>query len=491
MDSADPPTLTEAPPRVVYAHDSNDTGAPHHKPRRIVGEALDENFELDSDFVEQVAAALRSDDKSQVAALVGELHYADMADLLESLDHEDRRLLVDAIRDTFNPDVLPELAADVRDEVMDALGFEDLAYALRELDSDDAVYVAGKLDPAERTQLLGRMPPDTRKLIELGISYGEHSAGRLMQRELVAAPSYWTVGETIDYLRSGRKTPEKFYAVFVVDQRHRPLGVVELHRVLKAKRPEHMRDLIDPEIEVIPVDMDREEVAHLFRQRDLTAAPVVDKSGRLVGQITIDDVVDVMDEEAGEDILKLAGVRPQEDATLYRTIMSTAQSRFVWLVVNLGTAFLASSVIGIFKDSIEKLSALAVLMPICASMGGNAGTQTLATVIRSLATRELNARNVFRVVWKETFIGSINGLLFAAITGAFAYLWFKDILLGVVIGTAMVTNMVAAGIAGITIPVVLEKLGADPADSAVVFLTTVTDCVGFFTFLGLATWILL
>ena len=459
--------------------------------RRAVAEALDANFELDQAFVEEVSAALRAGHVEQVRELVGELHYADMADLLERLDRENRRLLVDAVRDTFNPDVLPELAGEVRDEVMDALGFEDLAFALRELDSDDAVYVAGKLDEEERAQLLVRMPPDTRGLIEQGIAYGEHSAGRLMQRELVSAPAYWTVGETIDFLRSGRKTPEKFYAVFVVDPRHRPLGVVELHRVLKAKRTEPMSNLIDPEIDVIPTDMDREEVAYLFRQRDLTAAPVVDKSGRLIGQITIDDVVDVMDEVAGEDILKMAGVRSQEDAGLYRTIMSTAQSRAVWLLINLGTAFLASSVIGVFANSIEKLSALAVLMPICASMGGNAGTQTLATVIRSLATRELNAGNVYRVMWKEIFVGSINGFLFAALTGGIAYIWFHDPLLGVVIGAAMICNMIAAGLAGITIPVVLERLGADPADSAVVFLTTVTDCVGFFTFLGLATWILL
>ena len=477
MDSAEPTSL---PPQ-----------AAHRAARRAVSEALDEYFELDPSFVDDVAAALRTGDKIRVGGMVGGLHYADMADLLERLDQEDRRLLVDAIRETFNPDVLPELATEVRDEVMDALGFEDLAYALRELDSDDAVYVAGKLDPHEREQLIARMPPDSRKLIEQGIAYGGSSAGRLMQRELVAVPNYWTVGETIDFLRSGRKTPEKFYAVFVVDPRHRPLGVVELHRVLKAKRPEFMRDLIDPEIDVIPTDMDREEVAYLFRQRNLAAAPVIDKSGRLIGQITIDDVVDVIEEEAGSDILKMAGVRADEDASLYRSIMSTSQSRFIWLIINLGTAFLAAAVIGVFEESIAKLSALAVLMPICASMGGNAGTQTLATVIRSLATRELNAGNVFRVAWKEFFIGAINGFLFAFITGAFAYLWFKDLLLGVVIALAMVTNMVAAGLSGMAIPVVLEKLGADPADSAVVFLTTVTDCVGFFTFLGLATWILL
>ncbi len=460
--------------------------------RRAPIEALDENFELDSEFVEEVATTLRTNDKEQVRTLVGELHYADMADLLERLDSEDRRLLIDAIRDDFNADVLPELAAEVRDEIMDALGFEDLAVALTELDSDDAVYIAGKLDSDEQAQIIGRLPQETRTLIEQGLAYGEHTAGRLMQRELVAVPNYWTVGETIDYLRTTRNTPEKFYVIFVVDHRHRPQGMIELHHVVKARRPTQMRDLIDdPELDVIPTDMDREEVAFLFRQRDLTAAPVVDKSGRLIGQITIDDVVDVMDEVAGDDILKLAGVRPQEDSSLYRTVMSTAQSRFIWLVLNLGTAFLASAVIGAFEGSIEKLSALAVLMPICASMGGNAGTQTLATVIRSMATRELNASNVVRVVWKEIFVGSINGLLFAVITGLIAYLWFKDGLLGVVIGSSMVANMIAAGFAGITIPLLLEKWGADPADSAAVFLTTITDCVGFFTFLGLATWILL
>jgi magnesium transporter len=252
-----------------------------------------------------------------------------------------------------------------------------------------------------------------------------------------------------------------------------------------------MSDIVDPEIDVIPVDMDREEVAFLFRQRNFSAAPVADRSGRLIGQITIDDVVDVIDEEAGQDILKFAGVRAADESSLYRTIMATAQSRFLWLFINLGTAFLASSVIGIFEKSIEKLTALAVLMPICASMGGNAGTQTLATVVRALATRDLNRSNAVRIAWKEIFVGMINGFLFAAITAAIAYLWFHDPLLAGVIAGAMVTNLIAAGIAGIAIPLILDRWGADPADSAVVFLTTVTDIVGFFSFLGLATWIML
>ena len=478
MASAEPPT---SPP------------APFTPPtlRRGQESALDESFDLDAGFVESVISALLAHDEPQARALVADLHHADMADLLERLDRESRRQLVDVIRADFNADVLPELVTNVRDEVMDALGFENLAATLDELDSDDAVYVAGKLGADEREKLLERLPQTTRAHIEQGLAYGEDSAGRLMQRELVAVPNYWTVGETIDYLRSTQNVPDKFYAVFVVDPRHRPQGMVELHRVLTSKRPVRMKDIADKDLETIPTDMDKEEVAFLFRQRDLPAAPVVDKSGRLIGQITIDDVVDVIDEEAGEDFLKLAGVRTTEDSSLYRTIMATAQSRFLWLFLNLGTAFAASAVIGVFEDSIAKLSALAILMPICASMGGNAGTQTLATVVRSMATRELNASNAMRVAWKELFVGLINGFLFAAITGVLAYFWFDDGQLGMVIGVAMIINLAVAGIAGMAVPLALERMGADPADSATVFVTTVTDIVGFFTFLGMATWVLL
>jgi magnesium transporter len=471
----------------IHPQDPGEAAVRTHTAR----DEADDTFGLSDDFVTVVASALRANDLVQARALVHDLHYADMAQLLERLDREDRVLLVEAVRDEFNADVLPELAHEVRDEVIDALGFEDFAVALTELDSDDAVYVAGKLDPDERVQILRRMPDAMRTTIEQGLSYGESAAGRLMQREYVAVPNYWSVGDTIDYLRTSRYLPEKFYAVFVVDPRHRPVGSVDLSRILRSPRPVVMGTIVDPEGEIIPTDMDREDVAHLFRQRNLTAAPVVDKSGRLIGQITIDDVVDVIDEEAGEDILKFAGVRDVEQGSLYRTIKATAGSRVAWLAVNLATAFLASSVVGLFEHSIEKLAALAVLMPICASMGGNAGTQTLATVVRSLATRELNASNVMRVAWKEIIVGLINGLLFAVITGAIAFVWFHDIALGIVIGAAMILNMIAAALAGMAIPLVLDKFGADPADSAVVFLTTVTDVVGFFSFLGLATWILL
>ncbi|MBL8630945.1 MAG: magnesium transporter [Rhodospirillaceae bacterium] len=451
----------------------------------------DETFGLDAAFVEEVAAGLRSDNRDRVRELVADLHYADMADLLERLDAEDRRLLVETVRDNFNPDVLPELAEEVRDEVMNALGFEDFAAALSELDSDDAVYVASKLTTEERAQVVARMPQAERLMIEQGLAYAEDSAGRLMQREFVAVPNYWTVGETIDYMRAVQNLPEKFYAVFVVDARNRPQGLVELSRLLRAKRPERMRDLFDEDVETIALDQDKEDVAFLFKQRNLDSAPVVDKSGRLVGQITIDDIVDVIEEEAEEDILKMAGVGNADVSSLYSAIIRTAMSRIPWLAINLVTAFLAASVVGLYEDSIAKLAALAVLMPIVAGMGGNAGTQALATAVRALATRELNASNALRVTSRELLVGLINGFLFAGVVGAIAYFWFQNEFLAIAIAAAMLINLTVAGFAGIMIPLTLNKLGVDPASAAGVFLTAMTDIVGFFTFLGLATLIVL
>lgn len=458
--------------------------------RQITTES-DEAFGLDAHFVEEVAAALRTNDGGRVHDLVGDLHYADMADLLERLDFEDRRLLVETMRDNFNADVLPELAEAVRQEVMDALGFEDFAAALAELDSDDAVYVASKLNPEERAQVIARLPQATRMSIEQGLALGENTAGRLMQREYVAVPNYWTVGETIDYMRAVHNLPEKFYAVFVVDPRNKPQGMVELSRLLRSKRPERMKDLFEQDVEPVALDMDREDVAFLFKQRNLVSVPVVDKSGRLVGQITIDDIVDVIEEEAEEDILKMAGVRSADASSLYNAIIRTANSRFLWLAINLLTAILASWVVGLYEDAISKLAALAVLMPIVAGMGGNAGTQTLATAVRALATRELDASNAWRVTSRELFVGMINGLLFAVIVAAIAQVWFGDVFLSITIACAMMVNMTMAGLAGILIPLLLDRFGSDPAASGGVLLTTVTDVVGFFTFLGLATLIVL
>ncbi|MBM3514112.1 MAG: magnesium transporter [Alphaproteobacteria bacterium] len=459
-------------------------------PHRAASEAGD-HFGLDAAFVDGVAEALRSDDKERIRKRVGGLHHADMADLIEHLDDDDRRLLIEAVREDFNPEVLPELAPQVRDTVMDALGFEDFAAALSELDSDDAIHIASKLTEDERAAIAKRMPQATRMLIEQGLAHPVDSAGRLMQRELVAVPNYWTVGETIDYMRAAQNLPDRFYVIFVVDARHRPRGMVELSRLLRSKRPEKMQDLIEKDVEPVPVEMDREDVAFRFKQRDLVTAPVIDKSGRLVGQITIDDVVDIIEQEAAEDILKLAGVGNTQVSSLYNAIIQTSTSRFYWLFINLLTAFLASWVVGLYEDSIAKLAALAVLMPIVAGMGGNSGTQTLATAIRAIATRELDSSNAVRICFKELFVGMINGLLFAAIVGVAAGWWFTDAMLGIVIGVAMFINMTVAGLSGIVIPLLIRKFGSDPADSGGVILTTVTDVVGFFTFLGLATWLLL
>lgn len=451
-------------------------------------DSLDETFGLHPAFVDEVDGALLNKKNKRVRKLVSDLHPADLADLLEHLEPKQCVRLVETLKDDFNPEVLPELDEAVRDTVMHAMGFEDFASALTQLDSDEAVYIAGLLDPDERAAVFEQLPAADRMQIEASLEYGEETAGRLIQRELVAVPDYWTVGETIDYLRAARKLPDEFYVVFVVDPRHRPIGIVELNQLVRSKRPVRMRDIVNPDMEVITPDMDREDVAYLFRQRDFVTAPVVEGSGRLIGQITIDDIVDVIEEEAQEDIFKLAGVG---DSNLYGAVIEIVRSRMSWLVLNLLTAVGASIVIGLFQPTIEKLVALAVLMPIVASMGGNAGTQTLTVAVRSLATKDLDSSNAARIIGKEMLAGLINGLLFALMAGGITYIWFQDLGLGLVIAAAMLINLIVAGLAGITIPIALDKLNIDPATSSAVFLTTVTDVIGFFTFLALAAVFLL
>ena len=451
-------------------------------------ESLDESFGLHPVFVDEVKDALLNDNDARVRKLVTNLHPADLADLLEHLEAKQQQMLVDVLKDQFNPDVLPELDEAVRDNVMHAMGFEDFAAALTQLESDEAVYIAGLLEPEEREAVFARLPQADRMQIEQSLEYGEDTAGRLIQRELVAVPDYWTVGETIDYLRAARKLPHDFYVVFVVDPRHRPIGIVELNRLVRSRRPVLMRDIVNPDMEIILPDMDREDVAYLFSQRDLVTAPVIEKSGRLIGQITIDDIVDVIEEEVEEDIFKLAGVG---ETNLYSAVLETVRGRFSWLVLNLLTAIVASVVIGWFQPTIERLVALAVLMPIVASMGGNAGTQTLTVAVRGLATKDLDASNASRIVGKEVLAGLVNGTLFAILTAVVVYFWFDDVGLGLVIAAAMVINLLVAGLAGITIPIALDRLEIDPATSSAVFLTSVTDVVGFFTFLALGSAFLL
>jgi magnesium transporter len=444
----------------------------------------DDSYGLLPEFVAQVHDALEAGDDAQVQALVEPLHYADVADLIETLGGEDRARFVRATKGAFNAEVLPELDDAVREEVIEELGFEDFAACLREVESDDAVYLAGQLeDEAERAAVLAKLPSELRAVIEQALALPEYSAGRLMQREMVAVPSYWTVGETIDYLRSGARLPEEFYQIFIVDPRHRPVGNVRLSALLRSRRPVRLSQIMDPKTTEIPITMDQEEVAFLFRQQDLLSAPVVDASGRLVGRITVDDVVDVIDEEAEDDMFRLAGLSERD---LFSAVVDTVKSRSTWLILNLGTAILASLVIGVFESTLQAVVALAVLMPIVASMGGNAGTQTLTIAVRALATKELTPANAMRIVGKEAVVGLINGLVFAVLTGAVSYVWFGSIGIGLVIGAAMVINMLAAALAGIAIPLALDRLKVDPAVSSGVFLTTVTDVVGFFAFLGLA-----
>ncbi|MBC8337701.1 MAG: magnesium transporter [Alphaproteobacteria bacterium] len=456
----------------------------------------DQVTDLEAGIERDILLALGEEDAGRVGDLVQGLHSADTADLLEHLSADDRERVVEILRPDFNPDILSELDETVRDHVVECLGLQDVAAAVQEMDSDDALEFVEELDADEQQQVLDAIPLGDRALIEEGLSYPKDSAGRLMQREVVTIPTFWTVGQSIDFLRESadRETsagedatknalPEQFYDLFVVDPSHKPVGTVPLSRVLRTSRSAAMTDIMETDMKVLPVSMDQEDVAFVFRQRDLVSAPVVDESGRLVGAITIDDVVDVIHEEHEEDIMRLGGV--QED-DLYDATVATTQARFSWLLVNLATAILASVVIGLFDATLEQMVALAVLMPIVASMGGNAGTQTLTVAVRALAMKELTTTNAARVIGKEALVGVFNGILFAGLIGAVAWFWFGSSALGVVIGLAMVVNMFVAGLAGTTIPLALYRMGIDPAVASSVFLTTVTDVVGFFTFLGLA-----
>ncbi|MBW7851270.1 MAG: magnesium transporter [Rhodospirillales bacterium] len=447
-----------------------------------------EVYGLKPELVRAIVEALDEGRDDDVRTLAVPLHYSDAADLIERLTPEQRRKLVDLLHPDFEPEILTELDEAVRDEVIEHLGFANFATMIGELDSDDAVYIVDQLEPDEQARVLAALSAEDRAIVEQGLAFPEYSAGRLMQRELVAVPSYWTIGETIDHLREGRAVPEEFYDVYVVDPRHRPVGHVRLAKLLRSKRPVRLRDIVESDVQPIPVTTDQEEVAFLFRQHNLVSAPVVDAAGRLIGTITVDDVVDVIDEEAADDMLRLAGVT---ETDLYRAVIDTTRARSRWLLVNIGTAFFVSAVIGLFQATLQQVVALAVLMPIVASMGGNAGTQTLAVAVRALAMKELTPTNALRVIGKEALVGLSNGLIFAVPSGLAAWLWFNDPIIGLVIGAAMIINLFVAGLAGTLVPLTLERMGVDPAVASSVFLTTLTDSIGFFAFLGLATLFLL
>ena len=434
--------------------------------------------------VEQaVARAIEEENGRRLYRLIRPLHPADFADLIERYSGEERRLLVTVVGRFFDPDILAELNETVREEIIPYLGDEILVRAVTSLATDDAVEVLGELDEADQERVLQAIPERDRALVEEGLAYADESAGRLMQREIVTVPRHWTVGQTIDYLRTIKDLPDDFYDIFVTDSERRPLGKMALSHMLRSKRPVLVADIMKTRFHSVLVHMDQEDVAMLFRQYALVSAPVVDEEGVLVGMITVDDVVDVIDEEAEEDLMRLGGVSEDD---LHGGLLATTRSRFSWLAVNLVTAIVASGVIVAFETTIEKMVALAVLMPIVASMGGNAGTQSLTVAVRALAMRELSATNAAKFVIKETSVGSLNGFAFALLAGAASWAWFQDYRIAVVLALAMVINLVVAGFCGTMIPIGMEKLKLDPAIASTVFLTTVTDVVGFFAFLGLA-----
>lgn len=442
---------------------------------------------LSPDLAQEVAQALNEHRTDQVGDLIRTLHAPELADLIEFLGADQRLQIVEILRPSFDPEILAELDDTVRDEVAEQLGTETLARAIANLDTDDALTLISDLNEVKQRQVLLAVPAALRAMIEEGLSYPEESAGRLMQRDFVAVPTFWTVGDAIDFMRESDELPSDFYDLFVVDPRHRLVGKLALNRLLRSKRPVLIRDIMESETLSVPLQMDQEEVAYVFAQQNLVSAPVVDSTDRLIGVIMVDDILDVIQEEAEEDIMRLGGVREDD---LYDAVIATGRSRFSWLFLNLLTALLASAVIGLFEATIQQIVILAVLMPIAASMGGNAGTQTLTVAVRALAMKELTRANAWRVLSKEVFVGVFNGILFAGLLGVIAWAWSGDISIGVVMAMAMIVTMVVAGLAGAAIPIGLSKTGIDPAVASGVFLTTITDVVAFLAFLGLAAWFL-
>jgi magnesium transporter len=445
----------------------------------------DEDGRLSEDFVAGVAAAIAAADTARLRDVVGDLHEADVGELIEALEPDLRPVLIELMGADFDFTALVEVDDSVRDDILEELPSATVAEGVRELDSDDAVYLLEDLDSEDRAEILDQLPPPERVALARSLDYPEDSAGRRMQTELIAVPPTWTVGHAIDYLRETADLPDRFYEIYVIGGDQRLLGAVALDRLLRTRRPIIIADLMDPERHRVRASDDQEVVARLFEHYNLVAAPVVDTDDRLVGVITIDDVVDVISEEAEEDIRALGGV--QSDEELSDSVWTIARGRFNWLVVNLATAFLASSVLGLVEGALAKMVALAVLAPIVASQGGNAATQTMTVAVRALATRELGHANARRIVMRELMVGVVNGIAFAIITGVAAFAWFRIPDLGVVIALAMVCNLVAAALGGIVIPLVLHRFRADPAVSSGVFVTTVTDVVGFFSFLGIAS----
>jgi magnesium transporter len=449
------------------------------------GGIYDESGVLRPEFLNRVTTAIAEGDTETLKQNVGELHQSEVGDLLETLSPDQRLALVELMGADFDFSALTEVDEAIRLDIVENLPNEQIAQAVQELDSDDAVYILEDLDQEDQDEILAQLPFTERIRLRRSLDYPEDSAGRRMQTEFVAVPPFWTVGQTIDYMREDSNLPESFSQIFVIDPTFRLLGTVDLDRILRTKRAVKIEEIMHETRHAIPATMDQEEAAHEFEQYDLLSAAVVDENDRLVGVLTIDDVVDVIQEEAEEDLMRLGGVGDEE---LSDSVLATSRSRIPWLMVNLFMAFLAASVIGLFDGTIQQIVALAVLMPIVAGMGGNAGSQTMTVTVRALATRDLDIYNAGRIIRREIGVGLINGIIFATLIGIVAGFWFSDPNLGGIIAVAMVINLLVAALAGILVPLLLDKAGADPAVSSAVFVTTITDVVGFFAFLGLATW---
>ncbi|TNE39049.1 MAG: magnesium transporter [Alphaproteobacteria bacterium] len=445
-------------------------------------------YGLNDEIVQDIQEALEEENFPYVQETLEDWHSADLADLIEQLKPKLRAPFFQAMEGQITPDVYSDLDENVRDELVEEMEPAEIAAFVSALELDDAVDVLEDLGESEQQEVLKEIPADERAALEEGLSYGEDTAGRLMQRNLIAVPEYWNIGQTIDYMRDTEDLPNEFYEIFVVDPRHHPIGTIPLNRAMRNKRPVAIRDIMDTEQRLIPVDMDQEDVAYLFQQYRLTSAAVINSDGALIGVITVDDIVDVINEEAEEDILRLGGVSEDD---LFGSILSTSRARFPWLFVNLLTAIAASIAIGFFDATLEAIIALAVLMPIVASMGGNAGTQTLTVAVRAIATKELTSANMMRILSKEISVALVNGAVFAVLVGVIAWLWFGQAKIGGIIAVAMIVNIFVAGIFGMLVPVTLDRLKVDPAIASSVFVTTVTDIVGFVSFLGLATLFLL
>ncbi|URW75251.1 magnesium transporter [Sphingomonas donggukensis] len=445
---------------------------------------LDEDDRLKPEFVRAVLDAVEDGDVERARDLVEPLHPADIADLFELTGHEDRASLAHALSGLVDGDVFAEMNDYVREDLIDALEPQEVADLAAELDTDDAVAIIEDMDAADQREVLRAMEPDDRAAIEEALSYPEESAGRLMQRELIAVPEHWSVGDAIDYLRHNEDLTTDFWEIFVVDSRHKPVGTCQLSWILRTPRGIAIADVMKREQTLIPVDMDQEEVALRFQKYALISAAVTDASGRLVGMITVDDVVHIIQEEAGEDALLLSGAG---DGDINEPIRDSYTARVRWLIANLGTALVAATIITMFEGTISKMVALAALMPIVAGVGGNAGTQTMAVTVRALATNQLTRSNTWRTIRREIAVAMMNGLTVAVVIGTAVGLFYANPLLGAVIATAMLGNIILAGLSGVVVPLTLERLKLDPAVASSIFVTMMTDSMGFLVFLGLAS----